>query len=341
TTGFLSKEMLLTDLYALWHAQGGLQGLWPLAAIAVGSAINVAVAARVVLGAFFGKATPTVEGHFHAPSAGLQLPPVVLGVCTLIGGVGAAAFGRFTLSFGDSAGRATEAAELHLWHGVTVELMTSAIIVAVGLALYFAVGRARWDRVSVPGWLRFDLGFDKLTDGVPYAARAFNRALGFETPYSFLYVICAVMVALPVCFLIPNREALAEQAAQWALLPAAAEGWLRWLVVALVGGAAVCAAAWRRVISQLFAVSVVGVGIVFYYVLYQGPDLAVTRLLVESATLLLVLMVVLRLERDGADSVALPRLGAVPRTLRAVLAAGAGLLLGGSVLLFQQAPAEG
>jgi NADH:ubiquinone oxidoreductase subunit 5 (subunit L)/multisubunit Na+/H+ antiporter MnhA subunit/multisubunit Na+/H+ antiporter MnhB subunit len=340
TTGFLSKEMLLADLYSLFHTQGGLQGWWPLATIAIGSAINVAVAARVVCHAFFGKTTPAVEEHYHAPSLGLQLPAVLLGGLTLACGLAATSFGVFTLSFGNSAGRTTEAAELHLWHGVTTELITSTVIVAAGLTLFFAMGRARWDRVEVPAWLRFDLAFDKVADGVPYAARAFNRMLGFETPYSFLYVVCGVMVALPACFLIPKWTALTVDAAHWELLPSEPEGWMRWVAVILTGGAAVCAAAWKRVIPQLFAVSAVGVGVTFYYVLYQGPDLATTQILVESATLLLVLLVVLRLKRDGADAAPLARIagGPIPNVLRVILATGAGLLLGGGVLLFQQKP---
>ena len=338
TTGFLSKEMLLADLYDLYHAQGGLQGLWPLATVVLASAINVAVACRIVFGAFFGKTTHAVEDHFHAPSLGLQAPPVLLGALTLICGLGAAAFGRVTLGFGGSAGRTTDAVELHLWHGITPELITSTLIVAAGAALYFIVGKVRWDRAEIPGWLRFDLGFDRIADGVPYAARAFNRALGFETPYAYLLVVSAVLVAVPACFLLPQWGALVDHAKEWALLPSGSAGWLRWVVVALIGAAAVCAAAMKRIIPQLCAVSVVGLGIVLYYVLYQGPDLAITQMLVESATLLLVLLVVLRLKRDGADTETLTRKGGVPTALRIALAAGGGLLMGGGVLIFQQAP---
>ncbi|MBC8011872.1 MAG: DUF4040 domain-containing protein, partial [Burkholderiales bacterium] len=340
TTGFLSKEMLLADLYELYHAQGGLQGLWPLATVALASAINIAVAARILFGAFLGKPTHAVEAHFHAPSLGLQAPAVLLGAMTMIGGLGAAAFGRLTLGFGNSAGRTAVGPELHLWHGITPELITSTIITVAGLALFFAVGRARWDRVAIPRWLRFDLGFDKIADGVPYAARAFNRALGFETPYAYLYVVCAVMAAVPAWFLLPNWDALTAHASRWDLLPSASAGWLRWVVVAVICAAAICAAAWKRVIPQLFALSIIGLGIVFYYVLYQGPDLAITQMLVESATLILVLLVVLRLKRDGADTEALPRQGGVPVALRIALGVAGGLLMGGSVLIFQQ-PREG
>jgi NADH:ubiquinone oxidoreductase subunit 5 (subunit L)/multisubunit Na+/H+ antiporter MnhA subunit len=335
TTGFLSKEMLLADLYALFHAEGGLQGLWPLGCVVLASTLNVAVAARVVR-AFFGKTTHAVEDHFHAPSPGLQLPPVLLGAATLVFGLAAHSFGQLCAGFGDSAGRVVTEKELHLWHGVTPELITSALIVAAGLALFFIVGRARWERATIPAPLRFDLGFDVLADGTPYAARGLNRALGFESPYAYLFIVLGVMVALPVWFLVPHWDAVSAQASQWQLLPATGDGWWRWALVVLISVAALCAAAWRRVIAQLFALSVIGLGIVFYYVLYHGPDLAITQMLVESATLILVLLVVLRLKRDRADVEALPAKGRAPTWLRVGIAAAGGLLLGGGVLLFQQ-----
>ena len=335
TTGFLSKEMLLDDLFELFHAQGGLQGLWPLFAIVAGSTLNMAVALRVA-SAFFGKTTHAVEDHFHAPSLGLQLPPVLLGACTVIGGVGAAAFGVICAGFGDSAGRIVAEEHLHLWHGITPPLLTSLGVMAVGAGLFFAVGRERWSRVSVPKALRFDLAFDGFAEGTPYAARALNRKLGFETPYAFLYIVCAVMAIMPACFLIPRWSELVADAAHWQLLPSGPAGWVRWAVAALIAAAAICAAVWRHVITQLFALSIIGLGIVFYYVLYQGPDLAITQMLVESATLILVLLVVLRLKRDGADTEALPRRGRVPTPLRVAVATAGGLLMGAGVLVFQQ-----
>jgi multicomponent K+:H+ antiporter subunit A/multicomponent Na+:H+ antiporter subunit A len=336
TTGFLSKELLLADLYELYHAQGGLQGLWPLVTVVLASAINVAVAARIGFGVFFGKTTPAVEEHFHAPSLGLQAAPVLLGALTMIGGLGALDFGKFTLGFGDSAGRTTQGVELHLWHGVNVELITSLAAICVGLGLFFAIGRVRWGEASIPGWLRFDLVFDKIADGVPYAARRLNRALGFETPYAYLYVVSAVLAVVPAWFLILRWPELTAQAGQWQMWPSASAGWVRWVLVAVIGTAAICAAAWKKVIPQLFALSIIGLGIVFYYVLYQGPDLAITQMLVESATLILVLLVVLRLKRDGADTEELPRAGGAPVALRVALGAAGGLLMGGGVLVFQQ-----
>jgi NADH:ubiquinone oxidoreductase subunit 5 (chain L)/Multisubunit Na+/H+ antiporter, MnhA subunit len=336
TTGFLSKEMLLTDLYALFHAQGGLQGLWPLGCVVLASTLNIAVAARVAR-AFFGKPTHAVEDHFHAPSFGLQLPPVLLGAATIFCGLGAAGFGALCASFSNSAGRIAAAdTHLHLWHGVTPELITSCVVIAAGLALYFAVGAERWKRAAIPAPLRFDLGFDVIADGTPYAARKLNRALGFETPYAYLFIVCGVMVLLPAWFLVGNWSTFVAQAGEWQMLPATTSGWFRWIVVAMMGTAAICAAAWKKVVSQLFALSIVGLGTVFYYVLYQGPDLAITQMLVESATLILLLLVVLRLKRDGADTEDLPARGGAPFPLRLALAIGGGLLLGGGVLIFQQ-----
>ncbi len=337
TTGFLSKEMLLIDLYSFNSVQTGVLGWWPLVAVVTGSLINVAVAARVAA-AFFGRVTPEVEAHFHGPSAGLQASPIFLGALTLLGGLGAGVFGGLTAGFMDSAGRAAAEGGLHLWHGVTKELITSLGAVAGGLILYFAVGPKRWRNVEIPRCLRLDLVFEQAVEAVPYAARRLNRALGFETPYAYLYVVGAVMTLLPVWFLASHTDALLQQSKLWEIWPATQAGWIRWIIVGLVGTAAIYAAVARRALPQLFALSLVGLCLVFYYVLYQGPDLAATQLLVESATLILVLMVVLRLKREGNDTEPLPPAGVAPLTARVAVSVLAGLLLGGGVLFFQQAP---
>jgi multisubunit Na+/H+ antiporter MnhB subunit len=77
-------------------------------------------------------------------------------------------------------------------------------------------------------------------------------------------------------------------------------------------------------------------GIVVYYVLYQAPDLALTQMMVETATLLLVLFVVLRFKREGDDVEPLPELGGLTKTAKVVISTAMGLAMGGGVLVFQQ-----
>jgi multisubunit Na+/H+ antiporter MnhB subunit len=260
----------------------------------------------------------------------------LLAGAALAGGFFAPQFGAFADRFAVSGIHAAELKELHLWHGFTKELGLSALVVALGVALYFAVGRVRWAELRIPDALRLDRGFEKAVEAVPYWGKALNRTLGFETPYVALYVVSAAGLALFLGLLWPHLETLGALAREWRPLPAEPSGWWRWAVVFFTGGGALAAASWKQPVRQVCALCVVGLGITLYFVLYQAPDLALTQMLVDTATLLLILLVVFRLKRDGADLAPLAPLKPAAKILRGGLAGFMGLVVGGGVLIFQR-----
>lgn len=340
TTGFLSKEMLLKTLTSFWeNTGGGAIAIYVMGCVFLASLIKVTIALRVWRKAFGGAPTEPVEAHYHGPSFGLQLPPLLLAGAALGCGLFAPAFGRFTETFSVVGVQAASFGPLHLWHGFTLELGLSALIVSAGVALYFIVGERRWSGASIPNALRFDARFDPLVDGVPTLGKALNKRLGFENPYAFLFIVGATGVTLFSAVLFRHFAQLAVLARDWNFLPAASDGWWRWGVVVITGGAAVAAAAWKQPIRQVCALSVTGLGVTVFFVVYAAPDLALTQLLVETATLLLALLVVLRLKRDDADRQPLPPHPFWTKPLRVLLSSAFGLMLGAGVLIFQQPPA--
>ncbi len=339
TTGFLSKEMLLARLLEFWREGGGGVAIWSLFCVLAGSALNMAVAIGVWRRAFRGEPSAELKAHYHAPSLGLQLPPLLLALCALGGGLMAHGFGVFVSSFSVVGTHAEAWGDLYLWHGVTTELTISAGVIALGLALYFAVGDRRWGKAEIPGFLRFDARFDPVVEGVPYFGKALNKRLGFEKPYLFLFIAGTACVGLFVAVLAPHFGRLVEVARGWSPLPATPEGWWRWALVAVTGAAGLLAAAWKQPVRQICALSVMGLGVTGFFVLYSAPDLALTQILVETATLLLVLVVTLRLKRNDADRQPLPPHPRGARSFRVALSAAFGLMLGGGALIFQ-APSD-
>lgn len=340
TTGFLSKEMLLKSVFAFREIEPGALGWWPLVAVLVASLLKVTVAARFVHRVFFGTMPAKLQAHFHAPGPGLEVPPLILALAAVAGGLWATGFGHATHAFAVPGTHALAVADLHLWHGLTREFVASVAIVLGGIALYGAVGPRAWERAAIPTRLSFDRGFERIADGVPYLARSINRGLGFETSQAALMATVAAMLATAAAGVLLTREAWATLPGQWEFWPSESGGWARWGVVVVVSFAAVAAAVWRQPIRQLFALSISGIGITAFFVFYRAPDLALTQMLVETITLLLVLLVVLRLRRDGADREPLPKQSGLWRGLRVLLSLGFGLLLGGSVLFFQQPRGE-
>lgn len=331
TSGFISKELLIEGSLAFQSNHSGPLGLWPLLSLIGGSILHGLIALRIAKYVFFG-APKQIESHFHAPSLGIQLSPLVLALAVLYFGIQPAAFGQLTASF-DSSGLTTP--HLAIWHGWTsAALFSIGILSTVGI-LFWMSERKPWPQLSVPRLLQFDRGFDRGVDAIPSLGKWLDRALGFPKPSLYLFIIVTFFVTVAGAGVVYARESLVALLARTELMPAGLEGWSRWGVVLLISTGTFFAAAWKRPIPQLFAVSLVGFGVAFYYILYRAPDLALTQLLVEAATLFLVLLVVLRFKRDRAEQQPLSVRGPSSRPMRVAISAGAGLFLGLCVLIFR------
>ena len=331
TSGFVSKELLLESAL---HQQG-TAGIFALASLALGSVLHALVALRIARHVFFGRMPAQVEERFHAPSFGLQLPPLVLASGVLLFGLWPAGFGAFAGSFG-----AAEVPHLALWHGWTPAAIVSLGIFASAGIAFWLTEHGGWARLFMPRAARMERLFDWTVDAIPAFGQRFNGALGFGRTSLYLAIVAAVLFGGLTTFVVLRAPDIAAALAALEPPRPSAEGPLRWGVVLVISAGTFLALRWERPIPQLFAVSLVGFGVACYYVLYRAPDLALTQLLVETATLLLVLLVVVRFKRDGADLEPLPPRSRGSRRARAAIAVAGGLFLGLGVLLFPSLPVQ-
>lgn len=337
TSGFLSKELMIEGALAFRSGDASLLGSWPLLTSLAASTLHVMVALRIAKHVFFGEVPAQVEASFHPPTLAVQLSPMVLGAAILYFGLQPLALGTFTASFGPPA---LPPPVLSLWHGWTPTLWLSLGIFAAGGLVFWVSERRSWPLHPIPRPLRFDLGAEGVIEGIPVAGGKLDRALGFQRSSLYLPIIAAIFVGALVVYAIAAAPYLVDTLKGFEFAPQSIESGARWLLVLVISTAALCAAAWKRPVPQLFAVSVVGLGIALYYILYRAPDLALTQFLVETATLFLLLLVLFRLKRDHADREHLPARTAMSRLSRLVISAGTGLILGLGILLFQNEGVE-
>jgi len=296
TLGFISKEYMLKDMFKYWDA-GAVLYWYPLVFVALASALKIAFSARIYWGIFGGAPSEKALAHFHAPAFGLQLPPLLLASACLLFGIFPNLLGVALAGLQTAGLHAETALQLSVWHGVTREFVTSMIIITAGAGLFAVLRGAGWDRARIPAMLRFDLGFEALVDAVPRWAKLLGLALRFDRQFDYL------AIALGAIVLLLGGYWWVERAALWPGLPKAADfDPIRTLVVGLIALAVAMIIIMRRWTSQLIAVSIVGFLITFYYVLFRAPDLAMTQILVESATLLLVLLLLARFPRSAEIS---------------------------------------
>jgi multisubunit Na+/H+ antiporter MnhB subunit len=136
-----------------------------------------------------------------------------------------------------------------------------------------------------------------LVTAVPKWAKALGLALRFDRQFDYLAIALGFMVLMVGGYWWTQRTVL------WPGLPTEADfDPVRTLVVGLIALAMAMIIVMRRWTSQLIAVSIIGFLITFYYVLFRAPDLAMTQILVESATLLLVLLLLARFPRSAEIS---------------------------------------
>ncbi len=340
--GFISKESIFTALNG-WAADGGASGTlaaWAgpaaLAGAAIGSALTFAYCAKIVVGGFLDPERPGRTGHAghphpaHARDRGnapgaeiLAHAPGGLLVTTAALPILASVAALFALPLLDVAvGAATDAAlpgagaEPHfvLWHGVTAELLTTLAVFAVGLVTVLLRHRL-WPALEETG-LPFGGAsiIEACTRGLTVVGHTVVRLTARDAAASHAAVIVTSLTAI----LVPGVLLLSAQGS----LPPLRDDLNRpvdVVLLVLLTASALGVAFTRSRLGATVALSAIGILMTVQILALGAPDVALTQLLVESLTIIVIMLVLQKL----------PRTFKTPRPARAlpaaVIALGAGL----------------
>ena len=315
--GFVAKEAVLE---ATMHEEllVGMPRNMMLVAYVIGSILTMAYTLRFLWGAFATKkeingAEPAeAVAKMHPVTMGLWLSPALLTALTVVLGVFpkplSAAFDQHLNStFGPK-----EHSELALWHGFSVALGLSMLIIVGGIVMH-------WQRQVLVKW-QFPYPALGNADDAYDSVIALLRQLSLRTTATTqrgslqlnLTVIFATLMLLPVAMLIKGdltdiRMIVAEN--PWQIVAA---------VIIMV--AAVAATVTANRLSAVIIVGVTGYTLAFIFALHGAPDLALTQLLTETIVMV-IFMLVLRRMPASAEWKQDPKMG----RLRAWLSVGTGL----------------
>ncbi|WP_189457273.1 monovalent cation/H+ antiporter subunit A [Cognatilysobacter bugurensis] len=281
--GFLSKEMFFAQ--ALEVGGSGLVRIAVTVAALLAGVFGVAYSLRFVHDTFLVRTEPKVDREIHEPPRFMKIPvEVLVVVCLAVGVVPAWTIAPVLAAAVRSVlGDATPYYSLALWHGVNLPLLMSLAGVIGGALLYF--------------------GLRRLFDLHAVVRRAFGRQvfrrqglilLGVAREITFRLTdgglqrsLWWVVIALLGTAIVPVLPAIGD-----ALMrpgqPLPPVGWAVWAL--LVGGAIATVALHRERLLALIVVGAVGLGVSLVFVFLSAPDLALTQLLVETVTIVLMLL---------------------------------------------------
>jgi multicomponent K+:H+ antiporter subunit A len=327
--GFLSKEMFFAESLSVEGPVESLNRAMRFIAVLWGM-FSVAYSLRFIHGVFFGPAPTGLPRRPQEPPRWMRFPIELLVLACLVVGILPTLTIGPILDVGVRAllGANTPSYQLAVWHGFTMPLVMSLVALAGGALLYALLQKylARGvDKVPLLPPVDGRRIFDRVLMLVSWRwARSLDAMLGTRRLQSQLrWAMAAALLA--------GLWPVWQRGLQWGPLPwseihpALALAWA-------IGAACALGAAWQAKFHRLVALVLLGgAGLVvcLTFVWFSAPDLALTQLLVEIVTTVLLLLGLRWLPKRIPFVWTLPgALAALPRRLRDLaiaVASGAGL----------------
>jgi multicomponent K+:H+ antiporter subunit A len=281
--GFLSKEMFFAETLQI-SGHDAMRLAVPLVATLAG-AFAVAYSTRFIHDVFWNGAPRDLPRTPHDPPAWMLVPVGVLVLACLLVGMlpGPTIGGLLALGARDVIAGPLPAYSLAVWHGLNLPLLMSMLALAIGAAFYFSLQKLfnLHDTVHLPrGGKEI---FDAVLGAALGAAGRLSRGVADGRLQRSLLPIAAIAVVALGWPLVAGGLGGAAAAT-----PAPLLGVLVFAIGA-VGAIGVVALHHRRFVALVF-LGATGLAVSLVFALLSAPDLALTQLLVEVASVLLLML---------------------------------------------------
>ncbi len=330
--GFVAKELLLESfLGAAEH--GELAGWVALGAAAVAGAFFVAYSLTFLWDAFLRpvangdspELTPDAPHHraptpvHHAPAAPFVAAPLILVVCGTMAPFLLGPLSGFFMLPAESIVGGPIDKHVTLWHGFTPALFTSVLAIAAGIILFLNRHLLRRILLSLPRRMRGVLLFQHALNGIYTLAQITARlSQGYTLATQSAFVLLAAFVPVAAAL---RHIRLNDLMPETGVLAGSPETILFLMTIV----SAYVTVRVRTRLGAIISLGVVGVSVTLFYIFFSAPDLALTQLLIEVLTVVLLVLVFTKLPPDTRPP--MQRLKQV-RNVFVALAAGAfGFLL--------------
>ncbi|MEC7838593.1 MAG: hydrogen gas-evolving membrane-bound hydrogenase subunit E [Chlamydiota bacterium] len=282
TTGFLSKELLIADIVSYYEQQS----------------INFAVVLCLLLGLVF-KVTFSFRLFYalfiddsgeHAvvkskPKKHLLIPPFILSFLALVFGIWPQALQALYSTYSIEGLHKPNAAAIDLWHGFSLNLIISLGFFSAGILLFFLIRNqyGLYDRLEKFGFVSY---WDAFIDSLPKKSEQITSWVHSNSPQKNLYWIFILFIGFLGGGLLYIQPELFFKLQLTQVRVAEIFLLLSTCLIMIMNKPA----------SRMISLSLVGTYITYYFVLKQAPDVAITQMVVEVATLFVFVLLLFSLK---------------------------------------------
>lgn len=287
--GFLSKEMFFAETVFISSTQWVEIALPMIATIA--GTFSVAYALRFTVDVFFGPPATKLPHTPHEPPRWMRAPvELLVFTCLLVGIFPAQVVGSILAAAAlPVVGGVLPEYSLAIWHGWNAPMIMSLVAMSCGVVLYLLLRkqlkRGRFKYPPVISYFNGKRGFERSLVVMMRGVRKIEKRISTKRLQTqlFLLVIVAVIGAM-----IP----MLNSGLTWGDRPKI-PGSIVFVTLWLLAIACALGAAWQAKYHRLAAltmVSVCGLMTCITFVWFSAPDLALTQLVVEVVTTVLILL---------------------------------------------------
>jgi multicomponent K+:H+ antiporter subunit A len=303
--GFLSKEMFFAETVFI-NSTAWVEIALPVVATVAGT-FSVVYALRFTVDVFFGPPATDLPHTPHEPPRWMRAPVELLVLtCLVVGIFPAQSVGPLLATAAQPVvGGTLPEYSLAIWHGLNAPMIMSLIAMSAGVVLYLLLRKQlKRGRFSVPplvGRLSGKRFFERSLVLFMRLARRLERRLTTRRlqPQLFMLVLMAVLAGL-----IP----MLYTGLTWGdrpKIPGSGVFVMLWLIAIIAALGAAWQAKYHR-LAALTMVSVCGLMTCITFVWFSAPDLALTQLVVEVVTTILILLGLRWLPRRIEEALPLP-----------------------------------
>ncbi|MCJ9691402.1 monovalent cation/H+ antiporter subunit A [Rhizobium sp. PRIMUS64] len=287
--GFLSKEMFFAEAVET-HAHSWLDTATPYLAV-LASAFSVAYSIRLIYSVFFGPpSTDLPNQHPHEPPRWMRFPIEFLVIaCLVVGIVPNLTIGPFLHAAAVSVlGQSTPQYSLSVWHGLNIPFLMSLVALSAGCAIFVGF-RKYFARCDGPPVFRHFAGqriFERVLVTVSWRwARSLEIWLGtrrLQPQLRWITFLGFLAALLPLYLAGFQSRAISTSDLNVPFLGL-------WMIGCCLSLGTAYLAKYHR-LAALVMLGGVGLIVCITFLWLSAPDLALTQLLVEIVTTVLILL---------------------------------------------------